>query len=75
MCERGKDGVMSMCTHVYDVALCSNAVKNVVLGLWLVGHLTWNTQMAAEMSEYKCGAYKIICDQTKCKTCDGACAR
>jgi len=40
MCERGKDGVMSMCTHVYDVALCSNAVKNVVLGLWLVGHLT-----------------------------------
>ena len=26
-------GVMFMCAHVYDVALCSNTVKNVALGL------------------------------------------
>lgn len=27
-----------MCTHVYDVALCSNTEKKVALSLWLVGH-------------------------------------
>jgi len=29
---------MFMCAHVYGVALCGNTVKNVALGLWLVGH-------------------------------------
>jgi len=24
--------------HVYDVALCDNTVRNVALGLWLVGY-------------------------------------
>jgi len=27
-----------MCAHVCDVALCGNTVRNVALGLWLVGH-------------------------------------
>jgi len=26
------------CAHVYDVALCGNTVRNVVLGPWQVGH-------------------------------------
>jgi len=29
---------MFMCAHVFDVALCGNTVRNVALGLWLVGH-------------------------------------
>jgi len=29
---------MFMCAHVCDVALCVSAVRNVALGLWLVGH-------------------------------------
>jgi len=29
---------MFMCAHVYDVALSCNTVRNVALGLWLVGH-------------------------------------
>jgi len=29
---------MFMCAHVYDVALYGNTVRNVALGLWLVGH-------------------------------------
>jgi len=27
-----------MCAHVDNVALCCNTVRNVALGLWLVGH-------------------------------------
>ena len=30
--------MMSMCAHVYDVALCGVAVRNVSLGLRLLGH-------------------------------------
>ena len=33
VCERGRDGVMFMCAHMYDVALCGNTVKNVALSL------------------------------------------
>jgi len=33
-----KRWVMFMCVHVYDVVLCGNTVRNVALGLWLVGH-------------------------------------
>jgi len=32
------DGVMFMCAHVFHVALCGNTIRNVALGLWLVGH-------------------------------------
>jgi len=32
--------MMFMYDHVYDVARCSNTVRNVALGLWLVG-LPW----------------------------------
>jgi len=32
-CEWGRDGVLFVCTHVYDVALCCNTVRNVALGL------------------------------------------
>ena len=38
VCERGRDGVTFMCAHVYNVALCCNTVRNVALGIWLVGH-------------------------------------
>jgi len=34
----GRDGVMFMCTHVYDVTLCGNTIRNVAVGLRLVGH-------------------------------------
>jgi len=33
VCERGRDGVMFMCAHVYDAALCSNTIRNVAVGL------------------------------------------
>jgi len=33
-----RDEVMFMCALVYDVALCGNTVRNVALGLWLVGY-------------------------------------
>ena len=35
VCERGRDGLVFMCTHVYDVMmwLFGNAVRNVALGL------------------------------------------
>ena len=36
--EWGRDGVMFICAHAYDVAFCANTVRNVALGLWLVGH-------------------------------------
>jgi len=38
-----KRGVMFMCVNVYDVALCRNTVRNVALGLWLVGHCWFTT--------------------------------
>jgi len=31
VCEQGKDGVIFMCDHVYDVALCGNTIRNVTL--------------------------------------------
>ena len=31
-------GVMLMCSHEFDVALCDFTVKNVVLSLSLIGH-------------------------------------
>jgi len=43
--EWGRDGVMFMCAHVYDVALCGSTVRNVALGLWLVGR-PWTTCFA-----------------------------
>ncbi len=33
VCVRGRDEVMFMCAHVYDVALCGNTIKNVALSL------------------------------------------
>jgi len=30
--------VIFMCPHMYDVALCANTVRNLALGLELVGH-------------------------------------
>jgi len=38
VCECARDGVMLICARVYDVALCGNTMRNVALGLWLVGH-------------------------------------
>jgi len=38
MFELGRDWVKFRCTHVYDVALCGNTVRNVDLDLGLVGH-------------------------------------
>ena len=35
---RGCNGVIFMCVHVYDVALCGNTIRYVAVGLWLVGH-------------------------------------
>ena len=35
--EWRRDGVMFMCAHVHDVALCGNTIGNVAVGLWLVG--------------------------------------
>jgi len=34
------DGYLSFTEHphVYDMALCGSTVRNVALGLWLVGH-------------------------------------
>ena len=37
VCEWGTDGMIFMCDNVYDVALWGNTVRNVALGLWLVG--------------------------------------
>ena len=37
VCELGIAGLMFICTHVYDVALCGNTVRNVALGPRLVG--------------------------------------
>ena len=39
MREWGRVEVMFMCVHLCDAALCRNTVKNMALGLWLVGHL------------------------------------
>ena len=38
VCERGRDGVMFMCAHVYDVALCGKTARNGALDLRLVDH-------------------------------------
>ena len=38
MCVWGRYGVMFMCARVYGVALCRNTVRNVAVGLRLVGH-------------------------------------
>jgi len=32
VCEPGRDGVMFMCDHVYDVAFCGNTIKK--CGSW-----------------------------------------
>jgi len=37
----GRDGVMFMRAHVYDMTLCGNIVRNVALGLGLVGHFCY----------------------------------
>lgn len=31
MCERGRDGVMFLCGHVYNATLCGNIVKSWLL--------------------------------------------
>jgi len=47
VCEWGRDGVMFMYAHAYDMALCCNTVWNAALGLWLVAqslvYTLWTT--------------------------------
>ena len=51
----GRDGVMFMCAHLYDVALCVNTVRNVALGIWLVGHRCF--MEISEFRSFACGDY------------------
>jgi len=44
---------MFMCVHVYDVALCGNTVRNVALGLWLVGHPCY-IQCSTKLKIFQC---------------------
>jgi len=37
LCGWGTDVVMFMYAHEYDVALCGDTIRNVALGLWVVG--------------------------------------
>ena len=60
--ECGRDGVMFMCTRVYDVAACRNTVRNLALGVWLVSH-PWSMAFsdlfktaAKRMSNFQNGA-------------------
>ena len=32
----GRDGVMLMCAHVYDLTLCGNTANNVAFGLFVL---------------------------------------
>jgi len=54
--------MMFMCAHVYDVALCSNTVRNVALGLWLVGH-SW-------FRGFEQYPWKVMTGQSTSHNCD-----
>jgi len=38
-----------MCTHVHDVALCTNIVRNVALGVRVVGHPCFIAQIEVQL--------------------------